>query len=100
PDLVRRFTHAFVEGWSYALGHEQEALDAFLKANPQVDAKYSALKLPEVLKLTQTEDTVKNGIGYSTKEKWEAMQKSLVDIGIMQTQVDVTKVFTNDFLKK
>lgn len=100
PDLVRRFTHAFVEGWSYALGHEKEALDAFLKANAQVDAKYSALKLPEVLKLTQTEDTVKHGIGYSTMEKWAAMQKSLVDIGLMQTPVDVTKVFTNDFLKK
>ncbi len=99
PDLVRRFTHAFVAGWTYAVSHEQEALDAFLKDNPTVDPKYSALKLPEVLKLTQSEETAKNGIGYSTKEKWEDMQKALVDMGIMESPVDVSKVFTNEFLK-
>jgi NitT/TauT family transport system substrate-binding protein len=99
PDLVHRFTRAFVKGWVYSQAHPQEALDLFLKANPTVDPKYSALKLPEVLKLTQTADTQKNGIGYSTKENWEAMQKALIDMGMMQTPVDVTKVFTNQFLK-
>lgn len=99
PDLVRRFTHAYVEGWKYSLTHGQEALDLFLKDNPNVDPKYSALKLPEVLKLTQTPDTDANGIGHSTKEKWEAMQSALLDLGIMEKGIDVNKVFTNDFLK-
>jgi NitT/TauT family transport system substrate-binding protein len=99
PDLVHRFTRAFVKGWVYAQAHPQEALDLFLKANPTVDPKYSALKLPEVLKLTQTADTQKNGIGYSTKENWEAMQKALIEMEMMQTPVDVTKAFTNQFLK-
>ncbi|MDI3470544.1 MAG: hypothetical protein OJF62_002607 [Pseudolabrys sp.] len=98
PDLVKRFTKAFVEGWTYSLTHEREALDAFLKGNPTVDPKYSAMKLPEVLKLTQTEDTQKHGIGYSTPEKWEAMQKALLDMGIMTTPVEISKVFTNKFL--
>ena len=44
-------------------------------------------------------ETEKNGIGYSTKEKWEEMQKALVDMGIMESPIDVSKVFTNDFLK-
>jgi NitT/TauT family transport system substrate-binding protein len=99
PDLVRRFTRAFVAGWKYSLDHEQEALDVFLKANPTVDPKYSALKLPEVLKLTQSEEVQRNGVGYSTREKWESMQKALVDMGIMESPVDVSKVFTNDYLK-
>ncbi|MFI4997140.1 MAG: ABC transporter substrate-binding protein [Hyphomicrobiales bacterium] len=99
PDLVRRFTHAFVEGWTYSMTHQQEALDAFLKDNPTADVKYATLKLPEVLKLTQTDDTVKNGIGWSSKEKWEAMQKILLDLEIMQNKVEVEKAFTNEFLK-
>jgi NitT/TauT family transport system substrate-binding protein len=99
PDLVKRFTAAFVEGWKYSLTHEKEALDTFLKDNPTVDPKYSALKLPEVLKLTQSEDTQKHGFGYSTPEKWMAMQKALLDMGIMTTTVDVSKVFTNNFLQ-
>src|SRR3954451_18137296 len=96
PDLVRRFTRAFVKGWEYALEHEKETLEVFLKANPTVDPKYSALKLPEVLKLAQSEDTKGHGVGYSTKEKWDAMQKSLIEIEIMPAPVDTSRVFTND----
>lgn len=99
PELVRRFTRAFVKGWTYALTHQQETLDTFLKANPTVDPKYSALKFPEVMKLTQTPDTEKNGIGYSSKEQWEAMQKALLEMGIMDKPVNVGVVFTNQFLK-
>ena len=99
PDMVRRFTRAFLEGWQYSLKHPQEALAAFLKDNPIVDPKYSALKLPAVLKITQTPDTIKNGIGHSTKANWEAMQKALLEMKIMDHPVDVTKVFTNAFLK-
>jgi NitT/TauT family transport system substrate-binding protein len=99
PDLVRRFTRAYVEGWKYSLGHEEEALQLFLKDNPTVDAKYSALKLPEVLKLTQTPDTEANGLGHSTEEKWTSMQDALLEMGIMEKGIDVHKVFTNDFLK-
>jgi NitT/TauT family transport system substrate-binding protein len=99
PDLVRRFTRAFVKGWTYSLSHQDEALQTFLKDNPTVDPKYSALKFPEVLKLTQSPDTEKNGIGYSTHDKWDAMQKALLEMGIMDKGVDVANVFTDKFLK-
>jgi NitT/TauT family transport system substrate-binding protein len=99
PDLVRRFTRAFVEGWVYSIDHPNEALENFLKTYPTIDVKYSTMMLPEVLKLTQTPDTVQNGIGHSTRENWEAMQKALIEMGIMENAVDVGGVFTNDFLR-
>lgn len=99
PDLVRRFTRAFVKGWAYSQEHPDEALALFLRANPTVDAKYSALKLPEVLKLTQSEDSRKNGIGYSSRANWDGMQKALIDMQLMKAPIDVAQVFTNDFLK-
>jgi NitT/TauT family transport system substrate-binding protein len=99
PDLVRRFTRAFLKGWTYSKERPDEALAVFLKANPNVDPTYSKLKLPAVLSLTQTEDTKKNGIGFSTKAGWEAMQKALIDMKLMDAPMDVTKVFTNEFLK-
>ena len=99
PDLVKRFTRAFVKSWTYAIAHEKEALDSFLKQNPSVDAKYSALKLPIVLKMSQSDDTKKNGFGHSTLERWDSMQKSLISMGLMTDPVDISKIFTNDFLK-
>ena len=99
PELVHRFTRAFVKGWAYSTMHEKEALDLFLKANPTVDRPYSELKLPAVLKLTQGEGTAAHGIGWSSKEGWDAMQKALIDSQVLTTSVDTSKVFTNDFLK-
>jgi NitT/TauT family transport system substrate-binding protein len=99
PSLVHRFTRAFVKGWTYSIDHPTEALEAFFNANPIVDRKYSELKLPEVLKLTESEDSRKNGIGHSDKESWERMQKALIDMDMMKTPIDVTQIFTNDFLR-
>ncbi len=99
PGLVRRFTKAFVKGWTYSKAHPDEALAIFLKANPNVDPTYAKLKLPAVLGLTESADVKKNGLGHSTKAGWEAMQKALIGMKLMDAPIDVTKVFTNDFLK-
>jgi NitT/TauT family transport system substrate-binding protein len=99
PDLVKRFTKAFVKSWTYGLAHQDEALASFLKQNPTVDAKYSAMKLPVAMKMASSPDTEANGFGHSTKEEWESMQKQLVQMGLITTPIDVTKMFTNDFLK-
>jgi NitT/TauT family transport system substrate-binding protein len=99
PDLVKRFTRAFMKGWSYSLKHPDEALQAFLKANPATDKVYAELKLPEVLKLTDSADVKANGLGHSTAADWENLQKQLVEMDIMKEKTDVSKVFSNDFLK-
>jgi NitT/TauT family transport system substrate-binding protein len=99
PDLVRRFGRAFVKSWTYAIANEKETLDSFLRQNPTIDAKYSGLKLPVVLKMGQSAETKQHGFGYSTKERWEEMQKMLISMGLMPNSVDVSKIATNEFLK-
>jgi NitT/TauT family transport system substrate-binding protein len=99
PDLVKRFTLAFVKSWTYAIGHEKETLASFLKQNPTIDPKYSGLKLPVVLKMSESADTKANGFGSSTQDRWDSMQKSLISMGLMTDPVDVSKIFTNEFLK-
>jgi NitT/TauT family transport system substrate-binding protein len=98
PDLVRRFTRAFMRGWAHSKERPDEALQIFLEANPNVDPVYAKLKLPAVLGLTETDDTRKNGLGFSTKVGWEAMQRALLDMKLMEAPIDVTKVFTNEYL--
>ncbi len=99
PDLVRRMTRAFMKGWTYSLAHPDEALKAFVAANPTTDLKYAELKLPEVLKLTQSPEVRTSGMGYSTTAGWADLQKQLLTMGLQETNVDVAKVFTNDYLK-
>ena len=99
PDLVRRFTRAFVKGWTYSKANPDETLAVFLKANPNVDVAYSRLKLPAVLSLTESEDAKQHGIGYTSRAGWEGMQKALLDMQLMEAPIDVAKVFTNDYLR-
>lgn len=99
PDLVKRFTKAFLKGWSYSLEHPKEAYDAFIKANPSTDKVYAELKLPEVLKLTQSDDVKAGGLGSSTKAGWESLQDQLIGMEMMKSKVDVGTAFTNDFIK-
>ncbi|AWC25886.1 Putative thiamine biosynthesis protein (plasmid) [Aminobacter sp. MSH1] len=99
PDLVARFTKAFVRGWEYSVANPDEAYEAFVKANPSTDKVYAKLKLPEVLKLTQSPDVSANGLGSSTLAGWDELQKQLVEMGLLKTSIDVSKAFTNQFLK-
>ena len=99
PDLVRRFTRAFVKGWSYSMAHPDEAVAEFVKANSQADQATSKLRLKYVMSLVETDDSKKNGIGYTGKAGWEAMQKALLDMKLMEAPIDVTRAFTNEFLK-
>jgi NitT/TauT family transport system substrate-binding protein len=99
PDLVRRFSRAFMKGWRYAHDNPADTLDVFLKANPTADRNYSSLILSEILKLSLNDDTLTNGLGHSTRENWDTMQRLLLDMGIVSTTVDTSKVFTNEFLQ-
>ncbi|HEY7245116.1 MAG TPA: ABC transporter substrate-binding protein [Xanthobacteraceae bacterium] len=100
PDLVARFTRAFVRGWEYAKAHPDEAFALTVKAQPTLDNKYNKLKLPAVLTLLASPDVQKNGIGHSDRAGWEALQKALTDVDLLKEPVDLDKVFTNKFLPK
>ena len=99
PDLVRRFTRAFVKGWAYAKDHPDEAYSLTVAANPTLDNKYNRLKLPAVLELTQSDDTKAHGIGYSTPEGWKALMNTMVSLDLIKKPLDLEAVSTNQFLK-
>jgi hypothetical protein len=37
-------------------------------------------------------------IGYSNPAAWETMQATLLDTGLLTTQVDLSKAYTNEFV--
>ncbi len=98
PDLVARFTRAFVRGWEYAKANPDEAFALTIKAQPTLDNKYNKLKLPAVLTLLDSADVQKNGVGHSDRAGWEALRKALVDVDLLKEPVSLDKVYTNKFL--
>ncbi len=70
-----------------------------VKANPMLDNKYNKLKLPSILALTESDNTKKHGIGYSTKEGWDALMGTLIKLELIKKPLETSSVFTTEFLK-
>ena len=66
------------------------------------DAKTQDLQrkvLEATLPYWQSDLTKQQGLGFSDSKSWEATHKFLRDSGLLKSDVDLTKAFTNDFIK-
>jgi putative riboflavin transport system substrate-binding protein len=97
PDLVRRFVRAFLKGVSDAIANPSEALQISVEAVPEAGGKN--LKTSEAV-LNASIPLWKNSqLGLSKPEDWQAMEKFMQAAGFIQNNVDVTKAFTNEFIR-
>ncbi|MBD0382654.1 ABC transporter substrate-binding protein [Paenibacillus sedimenti] len=100
PDQVKAFVEATVKGWDYYKDHWEEINPFIKEKNPDMGLdmmKYSALK---EMDFAFGGDAVALGTGIMTKERWEEVQKQLVEVGVLKKTEDINKVFTTQFLPK
>ena len=97
PDLVLRFLRATLKGWTYAVEHPSEVGALVVKysanANPAVENDKMAASLPLV-------NTGEDHIGWMKPDLWAGMEKTLREQGVLTTPLDVTKVYTMQFLQE
>lgn len=96
PDLVRKMVRALVKGILFAAGDPEDAYRVSLKyvenldnADPEVQKQV----LAESIKLWQLAKP-----GYTEPQAWENMQQVLLDMGLLESPIDLTKAYTNEFL--
>jgi NitT/TauT family transport system substrate-binding protein len=94
PDMVRAFVQAVIKGWTYTLEHPDEALKILFDHEPHIDANYNTIKMPLVLDLVESP----NGVGYMDPAAWQNLEKVYLDTGVISNSIDISKVFTNQFV--
>jgi NitT/TauT family transport system substrate-binding protein len=83
PALVKAFALASREGWQAYLA-DPTATNALMgKLNTSMDAETFSAAATAQRPLIETEETKKGKLGMMTRERWEAMGKQLVDLGII-----------------
>lgn len=100
PDQVKAFVEATVKGWDYYKDHSDEINPSIQQKNPDMGLdmmKYSAAK---EMDFVFGGDAVTKGTGVMTKERWEEVQKQLVEVGVLKSAESIDKVFTTKFLPK
>ncbi len=94
-DVVRRFVHAMMQGWQYAAEHPSETIDIVMQYTPDSERTHQEAMLDTAIRLVNP-GGVK--IGTMTPRVWQGMADTLLKYGVIDMPVDVTKLYTNEFL--
>ena len=96
PEMVRAFIQAMLQGITAAAANPDEAYEIsgqYVENLAEADEIVQREILAESIKLWQTERP-----GYSDPEGWENMQAVLLEMGLLDTKLDLAKAFTNDLI--
>jgi NitT/TauT family transport system substrate-binding protein len=97
PELVWRFTQATLKGWTYAV-ENPAAIGAIVKNyKTDADEEIESAKMTASLPLVNTGEDF---IGWMDPQVWENMEKTLREQGVLAKEVDITQVYTLQFLQK
>lgn len=102
PDIVRSFIQATLHGMRDAIANPDEAFTISLEYIPEAqrgDVQLQRKVLQETLPYWQTALTQKEGLGYIDMESWRATHTFMRDSGLLKSDVDLSKAFTNQFIK-
>lgn len=97
PELVRGMIQAFLRGLADTIANPDEAYEISKKYVENLGATDEAVQ-KEVLAASITYWTAET-LGFSDPQAWENMQAVLLEMDLLTESVDLSKAFTNDFIK-
>ena len=105
PEAVRGFVRATLRGMQDVINNPDEAFTIaleYVKELKSADAATQKLQrtvLQETLPYWQSDLTKSQGLGFTDEASWKATHTFLRDSGLLKQDVDVSKAFSNGFLK-
>ncbi len=102
-DLVQRFVDASIIGWyNYLYGDNAAANELIKKDNPEMtdgQIEFSIATMKD-FGLVESGEALEKGIGCMTGDHVESFYKKMVDAGVVQADLDVSSVYTTEFVCK
>jgi NitT/TauT family transport system substrate-binding protein len=97
PDLVLRFLRATLNGWNYIIQNPTEDGKLVAVYNPKADVALENMRMNVMLPLVNTGEDY---IGWMKPEIWSGMEKTLREQSVLAKPLDVTEVYTLQFLQQ
>ena len=97
PDLVLRFLRATLKGWTFAIENPNLVAPMVAKYNPKADLQHETSQMTASIPLINTGE---DHIGWMKPEIWAGMEQVLRGQGVITTTLDVTQVYTMQFLQE
>jgi NitT/TauT family transport system substrate-binding protein len=97
PELVLHYLRATLKGWTYAVENAHLVSPLVVKLNPAADLTHETDFMLASLPLINTGE---DHIGWMKPEVWAGMEKTLRDQGVLTKSLDITQVYTLQFLQQ
>jgi NitT/TauT family transport system substrate-binding protein len=101
-DIVKKFVRATQKGLEYAIEHPEEAVDAYIKYNPEAAEKRDLHLAIWKAMVERGFDRDTNGepiFHLPSEDNWAEKQDQMFDVGAIDKKTDVSKMFTDEFVK-
>jgi ABC-type nitrate/sulfonate/bicarbonate transport system substrate-binding protein len=85
-----------LQGYQYAIEHPKEAAALTIQYDETLDVAFQQATIEAQIPLLDTGDV---SIGWMDEDIWANTQAILLDQGYITSPIDLTKVYTNDFIK-
>jgi ABC-type nitrate/sulfonate/bicarbonate transport system substrate-binding protein len=99
PDVLTRFLKATLHAVDFARANPEEATDIVMRYAPQEDRAHQLAMLKVELGMADGPATQGKGVGWSTREQWQALNDTLLQFGGIKSPAKVDDVFTNQVLE-
>jgi NitT/TauT family transport system substrate-binding protein len=99
PELVRRFVRASAKSWEEAKKNPQAAVDAAMKAKPDLNRQSTLDQMMVDIDLLDSRNS-RGRIGWGAQADWEQTLAILKNYRDLATDKDWTTFHTNEFLPK
>ncbi len=96
PELVQGLVRAVLRGLEYTIEHPDEAFAICAEYVPEIAGDNEALQ--KAVLLESIEFWRGERLGHSDRAAWEESQRFMGQIGLVDAEVDVEKLFTNRFV--
>jgi putative hydroxymethylpyrimidine transport system substrate-binding protein len=100
PELLARFLKATLRGWATSQADPESAIDVVMRYAPQEQRPHQIAMLISELEMAAGPIVERLGLGWTTREQWQALQDSLLQYGGVERSVDVGTAFTDQILRR
>jgi len=97
PGLVRRFLHATLKGWRWAIENPEEAAVLALKYDPTLSPDLQEAQMLAEIPLIHTGE---DQIGWMRSDVWQGMIDWALEQGIVTESLDIDEVYTMEYLQQ
>jgi NitT/TauT family transport system substrate-binding protein len=97
PDSTLHFLRATLKGWNFAIENPTLIAPMVAKYNPKADLQHETAQMTASIPLVNTGEDF---IGWMRPEVWAGMQQTLREQGVLTAPLNVTQVYTMQFLEE